>query len=108
MVKKKLREYLVLKQNSMSVVEYQDRFKQLSHYSPNEVDSDAKQKVHFLGGLIGPLKYQLQNHIFSDHGDTIQHGTGIIEMQVPVSRAVQQFSPFVQPKVESSVLLGHF
>jgi hypothetical protein len=40
MLKKK--EFQDLKQRSMSVNEYVTRFTQLSHYAPNEVDTDEK------------------------------------------------------------------
>ena len=63
-MKQKLKEFLELKQGSLSVAEYRDRFTQLSRYAPNEVDTDEKQQERFLGGLIGPLKYQLQCHSF--------------------------------------------
>ena len=49
----------------MSVAEYRDRFTELSHYAPNEVDIDDKQQGRFLAGLISPLKYQLQCHVFA-------------------------------------------
>ena len=36
----KLKEFLALKQGSMSVCEYHDKFTQLSQYCPNEVEKD--------------------------------------------------------------------
>jgi hypothetical protein len=39
----KKEEFLALKQGSMSVSEYQDRFLQLSRYAPEDVDTDAKR-----------------------------------------------------------------
>jgi hypothetical protein len=50
----------------MSVNEYLDKFTQLSHYAPNEVNTDPKRQERFLDGLIGPLNYQLQSHTFPD------------------------------------------
>jgi len=36
-------EFQALKQGSISVCEYRNRFTQLSRYAPGEVDSDAKK-----------------------------------------------------------------
>ena len=36
-------EFQALKQGSVSVCEYRNRFTQLSHYAPGEIDSDAKK-----------------------------------------------------------------
>jgi hypothetical protein len=66
-VKKK--EFLALKQGSMSVSEYRDRFLQLSRYAPEDVNTDAKRQYCFLRGLVDPLQYQLINHTFP----TFQH-----------------------------------
>jgi hypothetical protein len=44
---------------NMSISEYRDRFTQLSHYAPEEVDTNEKRQERFLEGLIGPLNYQL-------------------------------------------------
>jgi hypothetical protein len=63
---KKLRqkEFLALKQGNMTVSEYLDEFTHLSHYEPDEVNTDAKRQERFLDGLIGPLNYHLQSHTF--------------------------------------------
>jgi hypothetical protein len=66
-VKKK--EFLALKQGSMSVSEYRDKFLQLSRYAPQDVNTDAKRQYRFLRGLVDPLQYQLMNHTFL----TFQH-----------------------------------
>jgi hypothetical protein len=54
-MKLKNKEFLSLTQGNMSVSEYRDRFTQLSHYTPEEVDTDEKRQERFLEGLIGPL-----------------------------------------------------
>jgi hypothetical protein len=41
-MKQKQKEFLALKQGNMSVSGYRDRFTQLSHYAPNEVNTDEK------------------------------------------------------------------
>ena len=58
-----------MKQGHMSVSEYMDKFLQLSHYAPEDVNSDAKRQNRFLRGLVDPLHYQLMNHTFP----TFQH-----------------------------------
>jgi hypothetical protein len=63
-MKLKKKEFLSLAQGNMSISEYRDRFTQLSHYTPEEVDTDEKRQERFLEGLIGPLNYQLQSHSF--------------------------------------------
>jgi hypothetical protein len=65
----KKEEFLALKQGSMSVSEYRDRFLQLSRYALEDVNTDAKRQYRFLRGLVDPLQYQLMNHTFP----TFQH-----------------------------------
>jgi hypothetical protein len=65
----KKEEFLALKQGSLSVSEYRDRFLQLSRYAPEDVNTDAKRQYRFLRGLVDPLHYQLMNHTFP----TFQH-----------------------------------
>jgi hypothetical protein len=65
----KKEEFLALKQGSMSVSEYRDRFLQLSRYALEDVNTDTKRQYCFLRGLVDPLQYQLMNHTFP----TFQH-----------------------------------
>jgi hypothetical protein len=62
-------EFLALKQGSLSVSEYRDKFLQLSRYAPEDVNTDTKRQYHFLRGFVDPLQYQLMNHTFL----TFQH-----------------------------------
>jgi hypothetical protein len=48
----KKEEFLALKQGSMSVSAYRDRFLQLSRYAPKDVNTDAKRQYRFLIGLV--------------------------------------------------------
>jgi hypothetical protein len=66
LMKLKKQELLALKQGSMSVSEYRDKFIQLSHYAPADVADDAEKQDHFRDGLIGPIKYQLMVHTFEN------------------------------------------
>jgi hypothetical protein len=63
-MKLKKQEFLALKQGTMSVSEYQDKFIQLSRYAPADVADDEEKQDHFREGLIGPIKYQLMVHTF--------------------------------------------
>jgi hypothetical protein len=62
-------EFLALKKGPLSISEYRDKFLQLSHYTPEDVNTDAKRQYRFLRGLVDPLHYQLRNHTFP----TFQH-----------------------------------
>jgi hypothetical protein len=44
-------KFINLKQGGMSVVEYMDKFNTLSCYAPEDTDTEAKKKHHFLNGL---------------------------------------------------------
>jgi hypothetical protein len=55
LIKIKKKEFLSLKQGSMSVSEYRDRFIQLSRYAPDEVAEDERKQEHFIEGLNGPM-----------------------------------------------------
>jgi hypothetical protein len=75
----KKEEFLALKQGSLSVSEYRDRFLQLSRYAPEDVNTDAKRHYRFLIGLVDPLQYQLMNHTFP----TFQH---LIDRAIMIER----------------------
>jgi hypothetical protein len=75
----KKEEFLALKQGSLSVSEYRDRFLQLSRYAPEDVNTDTKRQYRFLRGLVDPLQYQLMNHTFP----TFQH---LIERAIMTER----------------------
>ena len=61
----KLKEFLALKQGSMTVAEYRDKFIQFSWYTPTEVDDDEKRHELFMEGLNDGLQYQLLSHTFA-------------------------------------------
>jgi hypothetical protein len=63
-MKIKKKEFLSLKQGSMSVSEYRDKFIQLSRYTPDEVAEDERKHEHFIEGLNEPLQYALVAHTF--------------------------------------------
>ena len=66
LMKLKKKEFLALKQGSMTVAEYRDKFIQLSRYAPTEVDKDGKRQELFMEGLNDGLQYQLLSHTFAN------------------------------------------
>jgi hypothetical protein len=64
LMKIKKKKFLSLKQGSMSVSEYHDRFIQLTRYAPNEVAKDERKHEHFIEGLNGPVQFALVAHTF--------------------------------------------
>ena len=56
-MKLKKKKFLALKQGSMSIAEYHDKFIQLSWYAPTEVDEDGKRRELFMEGLNEGLQY---------------------------------------------------
>ena len=60
------KEFLALKQGSMTIAEYRDKFIQLSRYAPTEVDEDKKRQELFMEGLNDGLQYQLLSHTFAN------------------------------------------
>jgi transcription initiation factor TFIID subunit TAF12 len=72
-MKLKKKEFLALKQGSMSVSEYWDKFNQLSRYTPADVADDEEKQYHFREGLSGPIKYQLMVHTFENFQKMVDH-----------------------------------
>jgi hypothetical protein len=67
----KLKEFKDLKQGSMSVSEYVTRFTQLSHYAPDNVDTNEKKQDCFLNGLNDGLAYALEARDFVNFQDLV-------------------------------------
>jgi hypothetical protein len=66
LVKLKRKELQDLKQRSMSVNEYVNKFTQLSHYAPHEVDTGEKKQNCFVNGLNDGLAYALEAQDFEN------------------------------------------
>jgi hypothetical protein len=64
LIKLKQEEFRALKQGSMSVAEYHDKFAQLSRYAPDEVAKDSDKQHHFLKGLYDGLQLQLMSNVY--------------------------------------------
>jgi hypothetical protein len=58
------KEFLSLKQGTILVSEYHDRFIELSRYAPDKVAEDERKQEHFIERLNGPLQYALVDHSF--------------------------------------------
>src|SRR5438132_7080830 len=67
LMKLKQLEFLDLKQDGKSVMEYMQAFNQLAQYAPTHVDSDEKKKDYFLEGLNSKLKLHLGNRFANFH-----------------------------------------
>jgi hypothetical protein len=67
----KLKEFEDLKQGSMTVSEYVTRFTQLSHYAPDNVDTDEKKQDWFLNRLNDGLAYALEACDFINFQDMV-------------------------------------
>jgi hypothetical protein len=48
----------------MSVIEYRDKFIQLSRYAPDQVVEDERKQKYFIEGLNGPMQYAQVAHSF--------------------------------------------
>jgi hypothetical protein len=59
-IKLKKKEFQDLKQGSMTVNKYVTKFTKLSHYAPNEVDTDEKKQDCFLNDMNEGLAYALE------------------------------------------------
>ena len=67
-IKVKRKEFLELKQGSMSVCEYLTKFTQLSRYDSSDVDTDDKKQDCFRDGLNPGIRYALSSNEY----DTFQ------------------------------------
>jgi hypothetical protein len=88
----------------MSVTEYLDKFTHLSHYAPDEVNTDPKRQERFLNGLIGPLIYQLQSHNFPDFQTLVNKEIGLESKR----KAIEKKRKFQSHGQSSSNTHPHF
>jgi hypothetical protein len=65
-IKLKKKEFQDQKHGSMFVNEYITKFTQLSHYAPNEVDTDEKKQDYFMNSLNDGLTYALEARDFEN------------------------------------------
>ena len=62
----KEREFLSLKQGSMSVMEYAAKFNELSHFGPHQVATKEMKMEHFEQGLKGSIKLIITGRSFEN------------------------------------------
>jgi hypothetical protein len=88
----------------MSVSVYQDKFIQLSRYTPTDVADCAEKQDHFKDGLIGPIKYQLMVHTFEnfqkmvDNAIMVEHARKEMGEQKRKFESSGQFSNNSRPR----------
>ena len=58
-INRKLMEFLDLKQESMSVMDYVNKFNHLSQYARTHIDTDEKKRDRFYCGLYCSLQKEL-------------------------------------------------
>jgi hypothetical protein len=91
-MKLKKKEFEDLKEGSMSVNEYVTQFTQLSHYAPDNVDTDERKQDWFLNRLNDGLAYTLEDHNFINFQDMVdkvlvlENRRGIMERKGKMQR----------------------
>jgi len=73
LIELKQEEFRALKQGSISVAEYHDKFAQLSCYAPNEVADDANKQCYFLKGLYDDPQLQLMSNTYPNFQTLVNH-----------------------------------
>jgi hypothetical protein len=97
-MKLKKEEFKDLKQGSMTVSEYVTRFTQLSHYTPDNVDTYEKKQDWFLNGLNDGIAYALEARDFVNFQDMVdkalvlENRRGIMERKRKMQRTRSQGS----------------
>jgi hypothetical protein len=106
-MKPKKKEFQDLKHGSMTVSEYVTCFTQLSHYAPNDVDTEEKKQDCFLNGLNNGLAYALEVRDFENFqvmvnkALVLEHRRGILERKCKQERQ-NQYSCNSRPHTGSS------
>jgi hypothetical protein len=57
----------------MSILEYRDKFAQLSRYALAEVARDSDKQRHFLKGLYDRLQLQLMSNKYASFQELVDH-----------------------------------
>jgi hypothetical protein len=76
-MKLKKKEFLALKQGEMFMIEYRDKFVELSRYAPEEVVDEENKQELFMEGLAEPLQYQLIPHTFPSFQTLLNKAIGL-------------------------------
>jgi UDP-galactopyranose mutase len=62
----KRKEFSELKQGSMRVTEYLNRFINMARYAPEEVSTDAKKQYRFINGLTDELQLYVGSNDYAN------------------------------------------
>ncbi|WVZ63752.1 hypothetical protein U9M48_013360 [Paspalum notatum var. saurae] len=89
----KKKEFLSLKQGSMTVTEYRDKFLQLARYAPTEVAKDSDKKEHFMEGLRDTLQLQLMNGNFNNFNHLVDRAMLIEQKSREIEDRKRKFTP---------------
>jgi len=73
LIELKQEEFHALKQGSMTVAEYRDKFTQLSRYALGEVAKDSDKQRRFLKGLYDGLQLQLMSNVYPSFQELVNH-----------------------------------
>jgi hypothetical protein len=101
------KEFQDLKQGSMTLSEYVTCFTQLSHYTPNHMDTDEKKHECFLNGLDDGLAYALEECDFENFetmvnkAPVLENGRGRLARKHKQKHQTQHISNF-KPCIISS------
>jgi hypothetical protein len=97
-MKPKKKEFEDLKQGSKTVSEYVTHFTQLSHYAPDNVDTNEKKQDWFLNSLNDGLAYALEARDFINFQDMVdkalvhENRRGMMERKRKMQRTGSQGS----------------
>ncbi|XP_057797906.1 uncharacterized protein LOC131013977 [Salvia miltiorrhiza] len=86
--KKKETEFFNLKQNKMSVTEYDRAFCDMSRYAPHLIDTDEKMAEKFRSGLRHEIKMALAGHGNLTHSEALSRALDV-EAAMPEDRPTQ-------------------
>ena len=68
----KEREFLSLKQGSLSVMEYATKFNELSCFASHQVDTEERRMDHFEQGLRGDIRSMIADQTFENSREMYQ------------------------------------
>ncbi|WVZ58668.1 hypothetical protein U9M48_008910 [Paspalum notatum var. saurae] len=92
-MKMKKKEFLSLKQGSMNVTEYRDKFLQLARYAPTEVAEDSDKQEHFMEGLRDTLQLQLMNGHYNNFNHLVDRALLTEQKSREIEDRKRKFTP---------------
>ncbi|WVZ58047.1 hypothetical protein U9M48_008359 [Paspalum notatum var. saurae] len=92
-MKMKKREFLSLKQGSMTVTKYHDKFLHLARYAPTEVTEDSDKQEHFMEVLRDTLQLQLMNANFNNFNHLVDRAMLTEQKSWEIEDRKRKFAP---------------